>query len=242
MPTSVSSSRSKSTFQSAPGQLAGRCGLVLVVTTPLASFNPRPANWPGDAHISARAHRPVRGFQSAPGQLAGRCQTMGLEGCEGEQFQSAPGQLAGRCLSRRTEAGGWMRFNPRPANWPGDAIPARTLQDSSQVSIRARPIGRAMRPFPMSILKLFRVSIRARPIGRAMRGINAWSRRASEVSIRARPIGRAMPHMFHIRISTLRFQSAPGQLAGRCHDKQLCFIQRSIVSIRARPIGRAMRR
>jgi hypothetical protein len=35
-------------------------------------------------------------------------------------------------------------FNPRPANWPGDAANLRTIERSLLVSIRARPIGRAM--------------------------------------------------------------------------------------------------
>ena len=36
-------------FQSAPGQLAGRCGPGMAGIPELGGFNPRPASWPGDA-------------------------------------------------------------------------------------------------------------------------------------------------------------------------------------------------
>ena len=59
-------------------------------------------------------------------------------------------------------------FNPRPANWPGDAHKAPLWGKQTVVSIRARPIGRAMLS-PISFkLPGINVSIRARPIGRAM--------------------------------------------------------------------------
>ncbi|HUW29781.1 MAG TPA: hypothetical protein VMV97_14350, partial [Sulfuriferula sp.] len=35
-------------------------------------------------------------------------------------------------------------FNPRPANWPGDAHTQKAKAYADSVSIRARPIGRAM--------------------------------------------------------------------------------------------------
>ena len=156
-------------FQSAPGQLAGRCDVSADTWSTPSGFNPRPANWPGDARMASCDAPISRLFQSAPGQLAGRC----AGGCSansgltdvsirarpigramhgqgallggGQWFQSAPGQLAGRC----TVGSGWTKaftgFNPRPANWPGDARTQRHVQYQDCVSIRARPIGRAMR-------------------------------------------------------------------------------------------------
>ena len=60
-------------FQSAPGQLAGRC---------VAK----------DGRVIA-----IEVFQSAPGQLAGRCEVQLAGAGALIEFQSAPGQLAGRC-------------------------------------------------------------------------------------------------------------------------------------------------
>ena len=133
------------------------------------------------------------------------------------------------------------------------------------VSIRARPIGRAM-PVGGRSHRVLPVSIRARPIGRAMPASNAQLRGSARVSIRARPIGRAMPDRlvgrvnardatdldrcfnprpadwpgdasYYLDCDRQEFQSAPGRLAGRCADVGSWL--RS-VSIRARPIGRAM--
>ena len=145
MPTATIGSSLSITFQSAPGQLAGRCPIPPGRTCPLHRFNPRPANWPGDAAVS-------------PGRLS-------LGGC----------------------------FNPRPANWPGDAV-----------------LGMVTRPMTSQ------VSIRARPIGRAMPGCTGPKRDRRSVSIRARPIGRAMLVCVARIVTYSRFQSAPGQLAGRC--------------------------
>ena len=62
-----------------------------------------------------------------------------------EKFQSAPGQLAGRCCDVTGE-----------------------LARAEVVSIRARPIGRAMPAQTVRQTLSLGVSIRARPIGRAM--------------------------------------------------------------------------
>ena len=302
-------------FQSAPGQLAGRCASHWHRSLQLRGcFNPRPANWPGDAvqsgHDAAmtavsirarpigRAMRPVQApiadqhrfnprpanrpgdaarsrsaghgraaFQSAPGQLAGRCHAARSRGCARTiAFQSAPGQLAGRCVADQHEraAHAMVSIRARPI---GRAMPCRRRRPACApvVSIRARPIGRAMRARSHAAAEPIRVSIRARPIGRAMRRCRMPAADASAVSIRARPIGRAMPALpagRHRRCT--RFQSAPGQLAGRCASPRQCcgsvrhgFNPRPAnwpgdalrpadghrsahVSIRARPIGRAM--
>ncbi len=142
-------------FQSAPGQLAGRCD---------------PSADAGDAAALLDV------FQSAPGQLAGRCLMLDRAG-----VSIAPGQLAGRCEAAR----GDRRFNPRPANWPGDAMvqgrmPRQHERDEFQsapgqlagrccgmptnTSQSAPAIGRRC-----SNDVSLAVSIRARPIGRAMR-------------------------------------------------------------------------
>ncbi len=120
----------------------------------------------------------------------------------------------GGALSRRS-----VGFNPRPANWPGDATGECGGRCTHPVSIRARPIGRAMRWVKAAYDWGRGVSIRARPIGRAMRWVKAaydWGR---GVSIRARPIGRAMPEEHPDAASVQGFQSAPGQLAGRCVER-----------------------
>ncbi len=88
-------------FQSAPGQLAGRCPAAQWQTPAFDGFNPRPANWPGDAWNSRNV-----------------CN-------QWLTFQSAPGQLAGRCPSSASRAPRLSGFNPRPANWPGDASARR---------------------------------------------------------------------------------------------------------------------
>jgi hypothetical protein len=107
-------------FQSTPGQLAGRC---------------RGAMRQAGSQL----------FQSTPGQLAGRClQTVQIRsGVAMIEFQSTPGQLAGRCATA-IPIRGRRGFNPRPANWPGDACKRAATHRATRVSIRARPIGRAM--------------------------------------------------------------------------------------------------
>ncbi len=238
-------SRGWSMFQSTPGQLAGRCRYppsvsvrrpyVSIHARPIgrampsaarcpapinSGFNPRPANWPGDAPPARRRCAARSAFQSTPGQLAGRCvrdsPAIGASCdvsiharpigramrascwlCAGVQelFQSTPGQLAGRC--------GCIVIGQQPR---------------VRVSIHARPIGRAMPPRSVtSVAGPHRVSIHARPIGRAMPRATARG-----------------------RLRACRFQSTPGQLAGRCASHARRPASAIVVSIHARPIGRAM--
>ena len=250
-----------SVFQSAPGQLAGRCqrdgvremsvsirarpiGRAMpsempsatlhrfnprpadwpgdactarAVSVPTSCFNPRPANWPGDAGCRDASHVARLRFQSAPGRLAGRCCACRDQRCDRRRFQSAPGRLAGRCRGRAPVASGHRL-----------------------VSIRARPIGRAMRSSPRCCqTRRCIVSIRARPIGRAMRAPPHEPVATDHVfqSAPGRLAGRCV-ELDALRSRSREFQSAPGQLAGRCAMADC--LQR--VSIRARPIGRAMRR
>jgi len=217
LPSGVGLLHTKS-FQSAPGRLAGRCGAATLTTASSSRFNPRPADWPGDASLTHCGKFNGKLFQSAPGRLAGRCWRRDFDNGIVVAFQSAPGRLAGRCIARNC--------NPSRAGI---------------VSIRARPIGRAMRPLRQCARSPDAVSIRARPIGRAMRTDVAGGRLVGDVSIRARPIGRAMlrarlnlrdPPQVSIRARPIgramltcrpratdlhgTFQSAPGRLAGRC--------------------------
>jgi len=110
-------------FQSAPGRWAGRYPPSSpTLAAPGARFNPRPAVGPGDTlpHVYDNALRAV--FQSAPGRWAGRYDVeFHVLVIVSITFQSAPGRWAGRY-----EAVG--HGNP----------------DSYDVSIRARPLGRAI--------------------------------------------------------------------------------------------------
>ncbi|SDW94928.1 hypothetical protein SAMN05421783_11170 [Thiocapsa roseopersicina] len=185
-------------FQSAPDQLAGRC----------------PAR--------RRSLSRCKAFQSAPDQLAGRCLRWPDAASSSESFQSAPDQLAGRCSGLPRRLGLVDGFNPRPTNWPGDAGHGPRWCRACAVSIRARPIGRAMPSF------------RADP-GRSRAFQSAPDQLAGRcdeaatvevgmfsVSIRARPIGRAMPLNTPALYLQLEFQSAPDQLAGRCGRRGSC--------------------
>ena len=109
-------------FQSAPGQLAGRCRLFRYIPPPIqVGFNPRPANWPGDAHRQAHKRHPYPRFNPRPANWPGDAVIVDLFMPSRAAFQSAPGQLAGRCPTRAKYIKPVQSFNPRPANWPGDA-------------------------------------------------------------------------------------------------------------------------
>ena len=138
----------------------------------------------------------VIAFQSAPGQLAGRCGAPPRIRWTDEEFQSAPGQLAGRCRIGRMGRGG-----------------------RQGVSIRARPIGRAMHHAPQVARGDLGVSIRARPIGRAMLVVaRGDGRHCLFQSAPGQLAGRCMGSPEAVA-AVLTFQSAPGQLAGRCDWK-----------------------
>ncbi len=196
-------------------------------------FNPRPANWPGDAASRSTGIWLALVFQSAPGQLAGRCVATerfnprpanwpGDANARHSWFQSAPGQLAGRCAGRAYVRRIHRSFNPRPANWPGDAGLPATGRWPAGVSIRARPIGRAM------------------PSRAA--AVHAPGSMPGKCCFNPRPAnwpGDAHTEPLQCE-GTNQFQSAPGQLAGRCAVPDRLRTRTHRVSIRARPIGRAM--
>ena len=178
-------------FRSASRRRALRC-LWVGLQPDMAStrFNPRPADWPGDAPGRAIIQTPDKKFQSAPGRLAGRCAPV-QRASTSRPFQSAPGRLAGRCVPGRPRAPIW--FQSAPGRLAGRCGQDRRLKEAAQVvSIRARPIGRAMRWLRRPHHQGLQVSIRARPIGRAMPVSRKHPAPIEHVSIRARPIGRAM--------------------------------------------------
>ena len=109
------------------------------------------------------------------------------------EFRSASRRLALRCLWVGLQPDiSSTRFDPRPADWPGDAWASRARQASKAFqSAPGRLAGRC--PSPARSVDQVRVSIRARPIGRAMQHARHADSQRLSVSIRARPIGRAMP-------------------------------------------------
>ena len=84
-----------------------------------------------------------------------------------------------------------MCFNPRPAFWPGVTIKTWRTTQTLEVSILARPFGRALRHIGMGI---------------GVRGL---------VSILARPFGRRDDQEIMLVTAVSGFQSSPGLLAGR---------------------------
>ncbi len=69
------------------------------------------------------------------------------------------------------------------------------MSEFIDVSIRARPIGRAIHLSGHFIGQRVDVSIRARPIGRAILADATPNALFADVSIRARPIGRAILYL-----------------------------------------------
>ncbi|CAH2030751.1 protein of unknown function [Trichlorobacter ammonificans] len=69
----------------------------------------------------------------------------------------------------------------------------------SNVSIHARPLGRALRFEFWIVVKPVIVSIHARPLGRALPGGVVEHDRQVNVSIHARPLGRALAKASVIR-------------------------------------------
>ena len=205
-------------FQSAPGQLAGRCDRIAHAAEPgRRCFNPRPANWPGDAaarrpahgrrHVSIRARpigramrRPVDRcvtrrsmFQSAPGQLAGRCRR--LEWRVASREVSIRARPIGRAMPGR-RAPRWLPvacFNPRPANWPGDA---RCVGNAAMMIIgfNPRPANWPGDAWPAETSPLAMPGFNPRPANWPGDAVTGRGGRDARM-----------------------FQSAPGQLAGRCH-------------------------
>ena len=89
-----------------------------------------------------------------------------------------------------TEAAG---FNPRPTRRPGTTHWRQHVEHTlPEVSILARPEGRALPWVNTSLGETFEVSILARPEGRALPMNRLKMLGGYEVSILARPEGRAL--------------------------------------------------
>ncbi|SDW94951.1 hypothetical protein SAMN05421783_11171 [Thiocapsa roseopersicina] len=157
-------------FQSAPDQLAGRC-LPRSARAGLPSgFNPRPTNWPGDATDRHGLRLLCRGFNPRPTNWPGDAMPR-WRWCSGgsRRFNPRPTNWPGDARGLAANPVDGACFNPRPTNWPGDAEGVVRAGQVGVVSIRARPIGRAMPRRGRRPARRRHVSIRARPIGRAMR-------------------------------------------------------------------------
>ena len=135
-------------------------------------------------------------FQSAPAPKDGRCRESPRGGSRGTGFNPRPPRRTGDALSHITAYLMSLAFQSAPAPKDGRCTSGDDEEAGDDVSIRARPEGRAMRQ------KLWR------------------SQRAAQVSIRARPEGRAMPGQRRTRLSVLLFQSAPAPKDGRCRCRQ----------------------
>ena len=84
------------------------------------------------------------------------------------------------------------------------------------------------------------VSIHARPDGRAILSAHADRTHRGAVSIHARPDGRAIRGLRCAIVQVQKFQSTPDQMAGR-YGAIRSDIRNMHVSIHARPDGRAIR-
>ena len=170
---SLLTSHTPDEFQSTPGQLAGRCQTATTPRTWRQCFNPRPANWPGDAgDLGARVHAVRVSIHARP---IGRAMLRGN-----------PGKRPGWKVS----------IHARPI---GRAMPGRAQvqRHPRLVSIHARPIGRAMLPgrWPPAWSWVFQ-STPGQLAGRCGIGVVVVGN-GQVVSIHARPIGRAMLRAIH---------------------------------------------
>ncbi len=179
-------------FQSAPGHLAGRCRSARLPLWPVRRFNPRPAIWPGDAKKQDRLQRKRPSFNPRPAIWPGDAVT---------------------AHGRRAHHRG---FNPRPAIWPGDAKAKWLMAEGQDVSIRARPSGRAMQALQgeRGQSEMFQ-SAPGHLAGRCRETPNCV---AVLCCFNPRPAiwpGDANRTALPV-VPCYRFQSAPGHLAGRC--------------------------
>ncbi len=139
-----------------------------------------------------------------------------VEGEFATQFQSAPGRWAGRY--QPAGDGVCPRhvcFNPRPAVGPGDTREAWQNRQATVVSIRARPLGRAIRGISRLYFKSYEFqSAPGRWAGRYLKAFPLCSMVPKFQSAPGRWAGRykAMPFTAD---RGKEFQSAPGRWAGR---------------------------
>ena len=226
-------------FQSTPGQLAGRCGAPNVRVFRSGSFNPRPANWPGDAQRIGGEKAFSILFQSTPGQLAGRCGWMYYIYLPKYSFNPRPANWPGDAYCRPSCQYTRLGFNPRPANWPGDAEQLLPIPGTTEVSIHARPIGRAMPAiaFKPVTTPMFQ-STPGQLAGRCLPGL---VQQPAPRRFNPRPAnwpGDA-PASVERPAPSRRFNPRPANWPGDA-QRDRHRRQRQKVSIHARPIGRAM--
>ncbi len=252
-------------FQSAPGWVAGRCVRTTDAPTFAGLFQSAPG-WVAGRCSVPQGPRVANYRVSIRARLGGRAMLADMDLTDSFfTFQSAPGWVAGRCRRRPPRKDQPTRFNPRPAGWPGDAPDYSPIGRAELVSIRARLGGRAM-PDRARPTRKCSISFNPRPAGwpgdasidspdlRRRKRFNprpaGWPGDAmvehirpapASVSIRARLGGRAMPFTpAPIIPPGVRFQSAPGWVAGRCGESFAPPFPVMRVSIRARLGGRAM--
>ena len=130
-------------------------------------------------------------------------------------FQSAPVPKDGRYIRLFMLLLLLVGFNPRPSRRTGDTRFEAQLCRSPDVSIRARPEGRAI-PFlqPGCRFRPYRFNPRpSRRTGDTQDRVTLYVPEA--VSIRARPEGRAILDTSNMRDRQIMFQSAPVPKAGR---------------------------
>ena len=131
-------------------------------------------------------------------------------------------------------------FNPRPTRRPGATTAQKVKENLIQVSILARPEGRALLRLGEWRATASFVSILARPEGRALRKIaDSRSRDSGFQSSPDPKAGRYITFLLCIPL-THRFQSSPDPKAGRYISSISGCISRYAVSILARPEGRAL--
>ena len=131
-------------FQSSPGLLAGRVrSMSTILPSTRCMFQSSPGLLAGRYPQRCVMMLSTIWFQSSPGLLAGRYGMLATTDLEQFQFQSSPGLLAGRYFQGPWGLPFTPSFNPRPAFWPGAADQHRGPDRPHQVSILARPFGRA---------------------------------------------------------------------------------------------------
>ena len=207
-------------FQSSPGPKAGRY---------LAEF---------------RAVGADTMFQSSPGPKAGRYLIRYNYYMLQKAFQSSPGPKAGRYRP----AGSGLRssarpcFNPRPARRPGATLVALDLVlRRVDVSILARPEGRALQRRGADRRLHHELSILARPEGRALPRGWRTPRTRRETSFNPRPArrpGATSPGWPRWPGRRARFQSSPGPKAGRYSPRPYRHGRRSTPCFNPRPARR----
>ena len=206
-------------FQSSPGPKAGRCrGAARPSSADRPRFNPRPARRPGAANARLWMALVDVAFQSSPGPKAGRCLWVVDRWSASIEFQSSPGPKAGRCSGAPRSPTAGSGFNPRPARRPGAAsLPSPASSGTAMFQSSPGPkAGRCLvtRDVDGSGRQ---VSILARPEGRALHQPRPRQAGVDDVSILARPEGRALHSPSLLPTSSPKlFQSSPGPKAGRC--------------------------